>query len=703
MTTAALNVTKKTALTGLMFAVFALYGSSTVAQSPTTYTYNGNAFTSEFCTDFVTILGYQCVAGNVTASATFRNLPAGFTGILNGFPGPWQPTNCSPGSVPCLMSFSIAAPTMTITSATPNVCLGFRTFQFINGAMVQWEFGANTWSTAPPGNPCFASGRLAFATTQGSSSGGCTVFLGGPSAVVDSFTNLTISPVAGGNTCSSGTWILGSAPPALTKAAGDNQTGNVSIALPNVNAQLPNPLVVKTTDSQGNPVAGVQISFAITAQPQGAVSASLSAASVTTATDGTASTQLNLGTVAGPYQATASCSSCTPSSVTFTENASCQVLYSGEDPFRTNTAGNDTIMLATFTPGGPKTPIGLKGAADACGFKGFNWQQMITVDPGGGLVVPEDPLPLIETGNVVYLGSPVSPTDGLCLSPTSWDQNGIALCSLIAPPAFFDPPLGGYAPPPNNPNLGTFNPWPFFYPAFPLDGTAKEKECTILRTPCAPLPFVENKEGTVLSFADDPHQKNLSGEAPSPHPTRNHLAFETKLVGVDNQGGIHTLRSWRWNTTFNGHFGGIDEIDQTSSIDLIDPNSGTGGVTITSIDGVPQTPPSVTCAATPKTLWPPNGKSVAVTVSGTIVPGTQAIPPSGTVFAVTDQYGQVQPSGAVFLDTEGNYSFDVPLIADRNGNDLNGRTYTINVTATDQIGNVGSCSTVVTVPHDQGN
>jgi probable HAF family extracellular repeat protein len=36
----------------------------------------------------------------------------------------------------------------------------------------------------------------------------------------------------------------------------------------------------------------------------------------------------------------------------------------------------------------------------------------------------------------------------------------------------------------------------------------------------------------------------------------------------------------------------------------------------------PQRPPSVSCLATPNTLWPPNGKSVVVTISGTITSDT---------------------------------------------------------------------------------
>lgn len=85
-------------------------------------------------------------------------------------------------------------------------------------------------------------------------------------------------------------------------------------------------------------------------------------------------------------------------------------------------------------------------------------------------------------------------------------------------------------------------------------------------------------------------------------------------------------------------------------------------------------------------------------MSGSVTPGNVA----GS-FAVIDEYGLDQPSGSFAVGAGGSYSFTVTLIARRNGDDFDGRTYTINVTATDAAGDVGNCSTVVTVPHDQGN
>jgi hypothetical protein len=241
-------------------------------------------------------------------------------------------------------------------------------------------------------------------------------------------------------------------------------------------------------------------------------------------------------------------------------------------------------MVASFAAppsSKPNSSTALLDYANTCGFESFNWQQQITHDPGGGGPVPENPLPLIETGNVAYEGSIVSPSNGVCLtpptqqSPSNW--NG---CSLVAPPSFYDPPQGGYF----KLGFGTFNPWPFFYPAYPLNASANGQECTIASANCPPFPFVVSLDGTTLSFVDDPAQHNLSGELPTTNPSGNFLAFQTSLVGVDQQNSPHTLYWWRWNTTYNGSAGGTD---QTASFYPIDPGSGTGGIAITEINGYP--------------------------------------------------------------------------------------------------------------------
>jgi predicted outer membrane repeat protein len=114
--------------------------------------------------------------------------------------------------------------------------------------------------------------------------------------------------------------------------------------------------------------------------------------------------------------------------------------------------------------------------------------------------------------------------------------------------------------------------------------------------------------------------------------------------------------------------------------------------------------PVVTISANLATLWPPNGKLVPVTVSGTITDEADGsgVNASSAEYVVMDEYGQIQPRRAIALGADGRYAFTVALEASRRGNDKDGRHYTIAVSAKDRAGNLGVGSTIVTVPHDQG-
>ena len=60
----------------------------------------------------------------------------------------------------------------------------------------------------------------------------------------------------------------------------------------------------------------------------------------------------------------------------------------------------------------------------------------------------------------------------------------------------------------------------------------------------------------------------------------------------------------------------------------------------------------------------------------------------------------MQPGGSVSIAADGSYSFTILLEARRNGEDKDGRTYTITVMAKDLAGNTGNTTVVVTVPHN---
>jgi hypothetical protein len=114
------------------------------------------------------------------------------------------------------------------------------------------------------------------------------------------------------------------------------------------------------------------------------------------------------------------------------------------------------------------------------------------------------------------------------------------------------------------------------------------------------------------------------------------------------------------------------------------------------------TPPAITLSATPKLLWPPNGKMVPVTISGTITDAGSGVNANSAAYSVKDEYDEVQSSGAIMLGPSGNYSMSILLQASRLGTDTDGRRYTVTVRASDHAGNSGSKMTVVNVPHDQG-
>lgn len=117
--------------------------------------------------------------------------------------------------------------------------------------------------------------------------------------------------------------------------------------------------------------------------------------------------------------------------------------------------------------------------------------------------------------------------------------------------------------------------------------------------------------------------------------------------------------------------------------------------TVTVVD---TTAPVVTDAASPNILlWSPNKTMTPVTISGTVTD----VSLSSTTYQVVDEYGLVQPSGTVAVGANGGYSFVIKLEAYRNGNDANGRLYTVKVTARDAGGRATTAVTYVTVPHNQ--
>lgn len=103
----------------------------------------------------------------------------------------------------------------------------------------------------------------------------------------------------------------------------------------------------------------------------------------------------------------------------------------------------------------------------------------------------------------------------------------------------------------------------------------------------------------------------------------------------------------------------------------------------------------------PQNIWPPNGKMINVSLTGTIIDSGVGV--SSATYVVDDEYGEIAPLGDISLTSGGGFNLNIPLDAYRKGSDSDGRTYTIHITAMDKLGNISSAFTTVAVLHDQGN
>lgn len=393
-------------------------------------------------------------------------------------------------------------------------------------------------------------------------------------------------------------------------------------------------------------------------------------------------------------------------------------------------ASRNTQMTATFTPGinpvtGQRSTT--SEAAMLCGVKKFNWISKMTVP---------DPSPYYEklsfppnTGrHNPYadnsLGNPSNPT-----SPRLTNRTG----------SFIDRPKFGYT---NSTNTLLREDWYSFPFYWDMRSANRFPNGAV---PPHSLLDPANYSESRLSFRDTPSDPCLSTPNAQGIPTGNpqadgcdrtlatgKLAFYTSLAGVlteEPPTGVDLGLSFTWTSAFNGYAlcqttAGTEICATSGYIGDIVPNSGIGevtvtdvqntstynynGIAVTAVNDIPtggeKVPPAIVISANPMKLWPPNHKMVSVTVSGTITdigPDRTGVNPNTATYTVKDEYGLVQPTGTITLDSNGRYSFAIQLQASRKGNDENGREYLITVSAEDNVGNKGSSSVQVVVPHDQ--
>ena len=129
----------------------------------------------------------------------------------------------------------------------------------------------------------------------------------------------------------------------------------------------------------------------------------------------------------------------------------------------------------------------------------------------------------------------------------------------------------------------------------------------------------------------------------------------------------------------------------------------------------PQPGVVVTVTACQESLWPPNGKPVGVTFT-VIVENSIRTPVNGITWLLTDEYGEINQSGEILVkgtkDGKGasglKGSVTIDLIASRDGDDQDGRTYTFTAVAGGDLIKKGGTTfgmgeAVVVVPHDKGH
>src|SRR4030095_13237482 len=84
---------------------------------------------------------------------------------------------------------------------------------------------------------------------------------------------------------------------------------------------------------------------------------------------------------------------------------------------------------------------------------------------------------------------------------------------------------------------------------------------------------------------------------------------------------------------------------------------------------------------------PPNGKLVSETISGVITDVLSGVNFGTATFRLLDEYGQIQPTGPISMESSGRYSFTLSVEAQRQGQDPDGRHYEVIVSAADKAGN----------------
>jgi hypothetical protein len=183
---------------------------------------------------------------------------------------------------------------------------------------------------------------------------------------------------------------------------------------------------------------------------------------------------------------------------------------------------------------------------------------------------------------------------------------------------------------------------------------------------------------------------------PSPAPNANGWNNTNVTVSFQCTDGLSGLAAGSppAPTSLSGEGAG-----QSVTGTCIDLAGNSASVTVSGIK-IDKTPPVVACSASPDILWPPNNKLVPINVSVTV---TDALSGSAGFRLVSVTSNEPDSGlGDIQRFVTGTASTSGQLRAERLGSG-NGRVYTFTYSGSDKAGNTASCTTAVTVPHDQGN
>jgi len=352
--------------------------------------------------------------------------------------------------------------------------------------------------------------------------------------------------------------------------------------------------------------------------------------SLTSQTNGTGliSAMNGNAAVAGAYNFTAQVTDSGGATATrmLTLVVSCQVNPGDVQPYASGDYSRDgkpTTEFANFVPTDTNLlPVGLQAKAAACNFTKFNWQQAEVVLP-----TPQ-PISVCTSGIVL--------------------PNGKTLASILCTFANTNPTQPVVGSIPYDPVQGGYTYENYNDDAFPFYWTASELSAF---STANTLGFKDIVTKGVLSSVLQ-QTFNFTSTAPA-------AIFSTSLVGELPCGGSgqpvcgtvgqvsSPLFTWRWQTTFDGTTGGISP---AKNINPIDPDSGTGGVELLSVNGVP----SPTVSVDPSAGTINYGTSLSVAVS--ITQFDREPVPAGTVTLSSGSY----TSSAATLDGNGDATFTIP-------------------------------------------